>query len=130
MDRTYDSQVVLLGIDIAGAKEDGFSIGASFASGFSEGFAGKKVGEAILGAIKGAFKDAGTLFPGGEKPSSASWLSAAAMGFALSKLGVFKLIGKGGRGLMDILRGRSAKSPYTLSFMSLAKPWPASRKIL
>jgi TP901 family phage tail tape measure protein len=101
--------LVLLGVDIAGATEDGLSVGAAFAEGFGEGFDGKKVGEAILGAIKGVFKDAGTLFPGGEKASSTSWLSAGVIGLAMSKLGIFKLIGKGGRGLMDILKGKGSR---------------------
>ncbi len=101
--------LVLLGVDIAGATEDGLSVGAAFAEGFSEGFNGRKVGEAILGAIKGVFKDAGTLFPGGEKASSTSWLSAGAIGLALSKLGVFKLMSKGGKGLFDLILGKGSK---------------------
>ncbi|CDG35060.1 putative membrane protein [Acetivibrio thermocellus BC1] len=95
--------LAILGIDARGAVEDGTSIGASFAEGFTRGFDGKKVGEAILNAIKGVFKDAGTLLPGGEKPSSTSWLSAGAIALALQKLGIFKLIGKGGKGLINLL---------------------------
>ncbi len=100
--------LAILGIDAKGAVEDGTSIGASFAEGFSKGFDGKKVGEAILNAIKGVFKDAGTLLPGGEKPSSTSWLSAGAIALALQKLGIFKLIGKGGKGLINLL-GKGSK---------------------
>jgi tape measure domain-containing protein len=100
--------LAILGIDARGAVEDGASIGASFAEGFSKGFDGKKVGEAILNAIKGVFKDAGTLLPGGEKPSSTSWLSAGAIALALQKLGIFKLIGKGGKGLINLL-GKGSK---------------------
>jgi len=94
--------LTLLGVDVSGATEDGVSIGASFADGFSKGFDGKKVGEAILNAIKGVFNDAGTLLPGGEEASSTSWLSTGAIALALSKLGIFKLIGKGGKGLMSL----------------------------
>lgn len=101
--------LTLLGVDVSGAMEDGTSIGASFADGFSKGFDGKKVGEAILTAIKGVFNDAGTLIPGGEKASSTSWLSTGAIALALSKLGVFKLIGKGGKGLMSLF-GKGSKS--------------------
>ena len=100
--------LAILGIDARGAVEDGTSIGASFAEGFKKGFDGKKVGEAILNAIKGVFKDAGTLLPGGEKPSSTSWLSAGAIALALQKLGIFKLIGKGGKGLINLL-GKGSK---------------------
>ncbi|WP_094396842.1 tape measure protein [Thermoanaerobacterium thermosaccharolyticum] len=100
--------LAILGIDAKGAVEDGTSIGASFAEGFTRGFDGKKVGEAILNAIKGVFKDAGTLLPGGEKPSSTSWLSAGAIALALQKLGIFKLIGKGGKGLINLL-GKGSK---------------------
>ena len=101
--------LAILGIDAKGAVEDGTSIGASFAEGFTRGFDGKKVGEAILNAIKGVFKDAGTLLPGGEEPTSTSWLSAGAIALALQKLGIFKLIGKGGKGLISLL-GKGSKS--------------------
>ncbi len=101
--------LTLLGIDVSGATEDGVSIGASFADGFSKGFDGKKVGEAILNAIKGVFNDAGTLLPGGEEASSTSWLSTGAIALALSKLGIFKLIGKGGKGLMNLF-GKGSQS--------------------
>ena len=101
--------LAILGIDARGAVEDGTSIGASFAEGFSKGFDGKKVGEAILNAIKGVFKDAGTLLPGGEEASSTSWLSAGAIVLALQKLGIFKLIGKGGKGLISLL-GKGSKN--------------------
>lgn len=100
--------LAILGIDAKGAVEDGTSIGASFAEGFKKGFDGKKVGEAILNAIKGVFKDAATLLPGGEKPSSTSWLSAGAIALALQKLGIFKLLGKGGKGLINLL-GKGSK---------------------
>lgn len=100
--------LAILGIDARGAVEDGTSIGASFAEGFTRGFDGKKVGEAILNAIKGVFKDAGTLLPGGEKPSSTSWLSAGAIALALQKHGIFKLIWKGGKGLINLL-GKGSK---------------------
>ncbi len=93
---------------IGDAVEEGTSIGASFAEGFQKGFDGEKVGEAILNAIKGVFKDAGTLLPGGEKPSSTSWLSAGAIALALQKLGIFKLLGKGGKGLINLL-GKGSK---------------------
>ena len=101
--------LAILGIDAKGAVEDGTSIGASFAEGFTRGFDGKKVGEAILNAIKGVFKDAGTLLPGGEEPTSTSWLSAGAIALALQKLGIFKLIGKGGKGLISLF-GKGSKS--------------------
>lgn len=106
--------LALLGVDVKGAMEDGTSIGASFAEGFSKGFDGKKVGEAILNAIKGVFKDAGTLLPGGEEASSTSWLSAGAITLALSKLGIFKLMGKGGKGLINLFgKGSKDGSPAT-----------------
>ncbi|WP_029688717.1 tape measure domain-containing protein [Thermoanaerobacter sp. A7A] len=100
--------LAILGIDAKGAVEEGTSIGASFAEGFQKGFDGEKVGEAILNAIKGVFKDAGTLLPGGEKPTSTSWLSAGAIALALQKLGIFKLLGKGGKGLINLL-GKGSK---------------------
>lgn len=101
--------LALLGVNVSGAVEDGTSIGAAFATGFQKGFDGKKVGEAILNAIKGVFKDAGTLLPGGEEASSTSWLSAGAIGLVLAKLGVFKLLGKGGKGLLNMF-GKGSKS--------------------
>ncbi len=110
--------LAILGIDARGAVEDGTSIGASFAEGFTRGFDGKKVGEAILNAIKGVFKDAGTLLPGGEKPSSTSWLSAGAIALALQKLGIFKLIGKGGKGLINLL-GKGSKDGVPAAIGSL-----------
>ncbi len=112
--------LAILGIDARGAVEDGTSIGASFAEGFTRGFDGKKVGEAILNAIKGVFKDAGTLLPGGEKPSSTSWLSAGAIGLGIAKIwplltgifklgtGVFKLGSKAGKGLFNLF-GKGSK---------------------
>ena len=108
--------LAILGIDARGAVEDGTSIGASFAEGFTRGFDGKKVGEAILNAIKGVFKDAGTLLPGGEEPTSTSWLSAGAIALALQKLGIFKLIGKGGKGLISLFgKGSKDGMPTTTS---------------
>jgi len=108
--------LAILGIDAKGAVEDGTSIGASFAEGFTRGFDGKKVGEAILNAIKGVFKDAGTLLPGGEEPTSTSWLSAGAIALALQKLGIFKLIGKGGKGLINLFgKGSKDGMPTTTS---------------
>lgn len=108
--------LAILGIDAKGAVEDGTSIGASFAEGFTRGFDGKKVGEAILNAIKGVFKDAGTLLPGGEEPTSTSWLSAGAIALALQKLGIFKLIGKGGKGLISLFgKGSKDGMPTTTS---------------
>jgi len=105
---------------VAGAMKDGTNIGLSFAEGFQKGFDGKKVGESILNAIKGVFKDAGTLLPGGEKASSTSWLSAGAITLALSKLGIFKLMGKGGKGLINLFgKGSKDGSPATT-----ASPFP------
>lgn len=101
--------LAILGIDVKGAVEDGTSIGASFAEGFKKGFDGKKVGEALLNAIKGVFKDAATLLPGGEEASSTSWLSAGAIVLAMQKLGIFKLLGKGGKGLINLF-GKGSKS--------------------
>jgi len=101
--------LALLGVDAKGTVGDGISIGASFAEGFKKGFDGKKVGKAILDAIKDVFKDAGTLLPGGEKASSTSWLSAGIITLALSKLGIFKLMGKGGKGLISLL-GKGSKN--------------------
>ena len=101
--------LTILGIDAKGAVEEGTSIGASFAEGFKKGFDGKKVGEALLNAIKGVFKDAATLLPGGEEASSTSWLSAGAIVLAMQKLGIFKLLGKGGKGLINLF-GKGSKS--------------------
>lgn len=101
--------LAILGIDAKGAVEEGTSIGASFAEGFKKGFDGKKVGEALLNAIKGVFKDAATLLPGGEEASSTSWLSAGAIALAFQKLGIFKLLGKGGKGLINLF-GKGSKS--------------------
>jgi len=121
--------LALLDIDVKGAAADGTSIDASFAEGFKKGFDGRKVGEGILNAIKGVFKDAGTLLPGGEKASSTSWLSAGAITLALSKLGVFKLMGKGGKGLRSLF-GKGSKdvvpatagmpSAYTTTTMAIS----------
>lgn len=97
--------LTLLGVDVTGAISDGISVGASFAQGFAEGFDAKKIGEGIITAIKGVFKDAGTLLPGGEEASSTSLLSAGALGLGFAKLGGFKLLGKGAKGLMGGLGG-------------------------
>jgi len=121
--------LALLGVDTKGAASDGVSIGASFAEGFKEGFKGAKVGEAILNAIKGVFKDAATLAPGGKEASSTSWLSAAAIGYALSKFGVLNLIGKGlgkagkwlfGKGSKDGMpTGAGIPSAYSTTTMAV-----------
>ena len=44
-----------------------------------------------------------------KKASSTSWLSTGAIALALSKLGIFKLIGKGGKGLMSLF-GKGSQS--------------------
>lgn len=111
--------LAILGIDARGAVEDGTSIGASFAEGFKKGFDGKKVGEALLNAIKGVFKDAATLLPGGEEASSTSWLSAGAIALAMQKLGIFKLLGKGGKGLINLFgKGSKSETPDTTGIPS------------
>ncbi len=90
----------ILGVNPTSAAEDGKNIGASFAEGFIKGFEGKRVADAVLNALKGISKDAATVLPGGEKPSSTSWISAALLAFLGFKggKGIYKAA-KGGAGL-------------------------------
>lgn len=89
----------LLGIDVAGATNDGISIGGAFAKGIAEGFDGSAVAEAVLKAIKNGLKDALKILPGGESATETSWLSAAIFGGLGLKMGGGKLLGKAGKAL-------------------------------
>ena len=90
----------LLGIDVAGATNDGISIGGAFAKGIAEGFDGSAVAEAVLKAIKNGLKDALKILPGGESATETSWLSAAIFGGLGLKMGGGKLLGKVGSKLL------------------------------
>jgi tape measure domain-containing protein len=94
----------LLGMDISKATKDGTNIGEAFATGFTKGFDGDKVKKAVTKAIKGVFKDAAKILPGGDKASGTSWLSTAAIMVVLKKLGLFKLLGKGAKGIGGLLK--------------------------
>ncbi len=69
--------LMLLGVDVSGALDDGASVGASFAKGFAEGFDGNLIMDKLKDAIKNMFSSAGKLLPGGEAPDMSSLLSAA-----------------------------------------------------
>lgn len=99
--------LTLLGLAPEGAVSDGYSIGSSFAEGFIKGFEGKKVADALLKALKGIGKDAGTLVPGGAKPSSTSWISAAILSYFGFKgiKGIAGLAKGGSKAWGDISKG-------------------------
>lgn len=97
----------LLGIDVAGAANDGVSIGGAFAKGIAEGFDGSAVAEAVVEALKKGLKDALKILPGGESATETSWLSAAIFGGLGLKMGGGKLLGKLGGKLAGSFKGGS-----------------------
>ena len=91
--------LALLGIDITGAGEDGLTIGGAFCKGFIDGIDTEAIKDAFLKAFKNLAKDALKVLPGGDNPSTSSWISAALLGGAGLKLGGGKLLGKAGSAL-------------------------------
>lgn len=86
--------MAILGIDIAGAGEDGMSIGAAFGKGLVEGFDIQGLKEKVGEAIKSLFSNAADILPGGDSATLSSWLSAA----LIAKAGG-SLLGAGRKGI-------------------------------
>lgn len=68
--------MMLLGIDVSGALEDGTNIGKQFAAGFSDGFNFDEIQPKLMQGIKNIFTSAGKLLPGGEGADLGSLISA------------------------------------------------------
>ena len=85
--------LMLLGIDVSGALDDGVSIGASFSKGFAEGFDFKAISGKLKEALVGLLGNAGKLLPGGQAPDLSSVLSAALLAKIASPM---ISMGKGG----------------------------------
>ena len=98
--------LALLGIDITGAGEDGLTIGGAFCKGFIDGIDTEAIKDAFLKAFKNLAKDALKVLPGGDNPSTTSWISAALLGGAGLKLGGGKLLGKAGSKLLSSFTGK------------------------
>lgn len=96
----------LLGIDAAGATEDGLDIGKSFCEGFIDGIDTDAIKDALAKAFKEAALDSLKILPGGDSPTTSSWVSAIALGFLGKKLGLGKLFGKAGDKLLSSFTGK------------------------
>lgn len=88
--------LALLGIDVVGATGDGVDIGKAFTDGFIDGIDTGAIAEALANAFKDAAKDALKVLPGGDNPTTGSWISALLLGFVGKKMGLGKLLGKAG----------------------------------
>ena len=86
----------ILGIDATGAAEDGLDIGKSFCDGFIDGIDTEAIKDALVKAFKDAATDALKILPGGDSPTTSSWVSAIILGVLGKKLGLGKLFGKAG----------------------------------
>ena len=87
--------LAILGIDNADTSSvvvGGISVGKAFAEGFLEGFDPSTVGSAILRKLKDMMKDSSKILPGGESPTTSSWVNTAILGYGAYKLGGKKLI--------------------------------------
>jgi tape measure domain-containing protein len=73
----------------------GATAGKAFLDAFLEAFDAQKIAQKAVDAFKSLIKDAGKFMPGGEKPSSTSWISAALVSILGWKLGGKTLITKG-----------------------------------
>lgn len=91
--------LTILGFDAVGATGDGLEIGKAFTEGFIDGIDTEKIKEAFLNVFKDISKDALKVLPGGESPTTSSWISALLLGGAGWKLGGGKLLGKMGSSL-------------------------------
>lgn len=90
----------LLGLDVTGAAGDGVDIGKAFTEGFIDGLDTEAIKEALLNAFANIGKDALKVLPGGESPTTSSWISAIALGALGKKMGGGKLLGKAGSKLL------------------------------
>lgn len=88
--------LALLGFDTVGAAGDGVDIGKSFTEGFIDGLDTEAIKDAFLKMFKDIAKDALTVLPGGESPTTSSWISALLLGGVGYKMGGGKLLGKVG----------------------------------
>lgn len=87
--------LAILGIDnedTSSVVDGGISVGKAFAEGFLEGFDPGTVGNAILEKLKSMMKDSSKILPGGESPTTSSWVNTAILGYGAYKLGGKKLI--------------------------------------
>lgn len=69
--------MALFGLDVAGALDDGASIGAAFGKGFVDGLDVSGIKEKLLDVIKSLFSNAADILPGGDEAGLSSILSAA-----------------------------------------------------
>lgn len=87
--------LTLLGIDVAGAVDEGASVGVSFAKGFAEGIDFEKISARLMEGLGNVVQNAFKILPGGDPATLSSFLSAG----LLMKLGspIFSL----GKGIMN-----------------------------
>ena len=103
----------LLGLDVVGAAGDGVDIGEAFTEGFIDGLDTDAIKEAFLKVFDNIAKDALKVLPGGDSPTTSSWISAILLGVLGKKLGVGKLLGgignkvTGGKGASALFKGVS-----------------------
>jgi hypothetical protein len=115
--------LALLGIDVVGATGDGVDIGKAFTEGFIDGIDTGAIAEALANAFKDAAKDALKVLPGGDNPTTSSWISALLLGFAGKKMGLGKLLGKagskltGGAGVSALFKGVSGDDLQYLAWL-------------
>lgn len=96
--------LAVLGFDSESAVNDGMDIGKSFTDGFIDGLDTEAISKAFLDAFKDIGKNALKVLPGGENPTTASWVSAGLLGY-LGRKPLGKMLGKMGGSLF---KGASA----------------------
>lgn len=103
-----DGIKTLLGINLTGNGGGGASVGASFAEGFLDGFDGAAIGKRLKEILKGALSEALKILPGGESPTSLSWISAGALAYGGAKL--LKPVHTLGKGIGSATKAFTGKS--------------------
>lgn len=88
----------LLGFDAVGTTGDGLEIGKAFTDGFIEGLDTEKIKQAFLDTFKEIATDALKVLPGGDNPTTSSWISAGILGY-LGRKPLGKMLGKMGGSL-------------------------------
>lgn len=96
--------LAVLGFDSESAVNDGMDIGKSFTDGFIDGLDTEAISKAFMDAFKDIGKNALKVLPGGENPTTASWVSAGVLGY-LGRKPLGKMLGKVGGSLF---KGASA----------------------
>ncbi|MBQ5658109.1 MAG: tape measure protein [Peptococcaceae bacterium] len=94
----------LLGFDAVGTTGDGLEIGKAFTDGFIEGLDTEKIKQAFLDTFKEIATDALKVLPGGDNPTTSSWISAGILGY-LGRKPLGKMLGKIGDSLLKGVGG-------------------------